>query len=150
MYSYKNDYPISTLPHRLREEDGNTITGIKDLDDEALLEIGFVKVDNPPNFSEFTHKLEWSGVEWQVVGLNAEELVIEENRLKELMINERNGYFEKEFWRVQRYESEIRLGLNPTDNINKLDAYFPLLRDITKQESFPFDIDWPEMDFADN
>ena len=114
------------------------------------MEIGFVKVDNPPNFSEFTHKLEWSGVEWQVVGLNAEELVIEENRLKELMINERNGYFEKEFWRVQRYESEIRLGLNPTDNINKLDAYFQLLRDITKQESFPFDIDWPEMDFADN
>ena len=150
MYSYKNNYPISTLPQRLRKENGDTITGIKDLDDEALLELGFVKVDNPPEFSDYTHKLEWSGTEWQVIELNAEEFEIEENRLKELMINERNGYFEKEFWRVQRYESEIRLDLTPTDNIEKLDNYFQSLRDITKQESFPHDIDWPEIDFVLN
>ena len=147
MYSYKNDYPISTLPHRIRKENGDTVTGIKDFNDEALLELGFVKVDNPPEFSDYTHKLEWSGTEWQVVDLSEEELIVEEQRLGQMMINERNGYFEKEFWRVQRCESEIRLGLTTTEDMVKLDNYFQSLRDITKQESFPYNIDWPEMDF---
>ena len=36
-------------------------------------------------------------------------------------------------WRIERYESEIRQGLEPTDDIVKLDTYFQKLRDMSKQ-----------------
>lgn len=47
-------------------------------------------------------------------------------------------------WRVERYHSEIRIGLEPTDDIRALDVYIQALRDITKQPD-PFDIEWPAL-----
>lgn len=46
-------------------------------------------------------------------------------------------------WRYLRYDREIRLGLPPSDDIQKLDEYMQALADITKQED-PFNIIWPE------
>ena len=50
MYSYKNQYPVTDLPHRLIQADGGTVTDIISLDNESLIEMGFVEVDNPPEF----------------------------------------------------------------------------------------------------
>ena len=145
MYSYKNKYPISDLPHRLRRDDGSTVTDLKSLNDEVLLELGFVQVDNPLEYSKNTHKLEWSGVEWQLKELTEQEVKIRKAELSQIARDERDERFDTEYWRVERYQGEIRLGLTPTEDIVKLDNYFQSLRDITKQESFPYNIDWPSM-----
>ena len=145
MYSYNNQFPIAELPHRLRKDDGSTVTDLKSLDDEILLELGYVQVDNPPVFSDNTHKLEWSGTEWQVEELTEQELLIKKSELSEIVRDARDVRFDTEYWRVERYHSELRLDLTPTEDIAHLDNYFQALRDITKQEEFPYNINWPDI-----
>ena len=60
--------------------------------------------------------------------------------------SKRDRLIAKEDWRYARYNSEIRQGLTPSDNIKALDAYVQALRDISTQEGFPWDVEWPEMD----
>ena len=57
---------------------------------------------------------------------------------------QRDRLISKEDWRYARYNSEIRQGLTPSDDIKALDAYVQALRDIPTQEGFPWDIEWPE------
>ena len=147
MYSYKNQYPIESLPHRIRQGNGDTVTDLKSLDNESLLELGFVQVDDPPEYSKDTHKLEWSGTEWQLEELTAQEVLNRKSELSEMVRGERDVRFDNDIWRVERYQSEIRLGLTPTEDIVKLDNYFQSLRDITKQETFPYVINWPDESF---
>ena len=45
-------------------------------------------------------------------------------------------------WRYMRYAREIRLGITPTDDIQRMDAYIQALADITNQED-PNNIIWP-------
>ena len=47
-------------------------------------------------------------------------------------------------WRVKRNLNEQRLGLTPTDKIEKLDEYMQGLRDITRQAD-PNEIEWPPL-----
>jgi hypothetical protein len=146
MYSYKNNYPIEDLPSRHRNEDGSTVTDLYSLSTEGLSALGYVHVDDPPEYSQESHKLEWSETEWVLVELSVDELAEKRTVLENEIRFERNGYFEKEFWRLERYQSEVRLNLTPTDDITKLDEYFQKLRDIPKQESFPNNIVWPNID----
>jgi hypothetical protein len=145
MYSYNNQFPIAELPHRLRKDDGSTVTDLKSLDNEELLELGYVQIDSPPIFSDSTHKLEWSGTEWQVEELTEQELLNKKNELSQKARDARDERFDLEYWRIERYHSEVRLGLTPTEDIVHLDNYFQALRDITKQEEFPYNIDWPDI-----
>lgn len=48
-------------------------------------------------------------------------------------------------WRVDRWERETRLGLTPTESIEKLDKYMQALCDITKTDD-PFTIVWPTLE----
>nr|WP_287412212.1 phage tail assembly chaperone [Pseudodesulfovibrio sp.] len=59
------------------------------------------------------------------------------------MRDERDKAIEDIMWRIQRHESETRLGLDPTDDISSLDNYIQQLRDMTKQAGFPTDVKWP-------
>ena len=113
---------------------------------EGLSDLGYVHVDDPPEYSQESHKLEWSETEWVLVELSVGELTEKRTVLENEIRLERDGYFEKEFWRLERYQSEVRLNLTPTDDITKLDEYFQKLRDIPKQESFPNNIVWPNID----
>lgn len=45
-------------------------------------------------------------------------------------------------WRYTRYERQVRLGLNPTDDITAMDAYMQALADITTKEDLT-NIVWP-------
>lgn len=45
-------------------------------------------------------------------------------------------------WRYLRYQRQIRMGVEPTDSIEKLDLYIQQLADITNQPD-PFTIIWP-------
>lgn len=46
-------------------------------------------------------------------------------------------------WRIERYNREVRLGLEITDDLQVLDAYMQQLADITEQDEFPHVINWP-------
>jgi len=45
-------------------------------------------------------------------------------------------------WRYTRYDRQIRMNIEPTDNINALDAYMQALADITNTED-PYTVQWP-------
>ena len=45
-------------------------------------------------------------------------------------------------WRYTRYERQVRLGINTTDDLSKLDEYMQQLADITTLED-PFNVQWP-------
>jgi hypothetical protein len=55
----------------------------------------------------------------------------------------RDRLIAQEDWRYARYNSEIRLGLDPSDDITELDSYIQALRDIPQQEGFPNNVIWP-------
>ena len=57
--------------------------------------------------------------------------------------DKRDSLINDTIWRVQRYESETRLGITTTDNIANIDEYIQALRDIPQQEGFPNNITWP-------
>ena len=58
--------------------------------------------------------------------------------------SKRDRLIAQEDWRYARYNSEIRQGLTPSDDIKALDAYVQALRDIPTQEGFPWNVKWPE------
>ena len=55
----------------------------------------------------------------------------------------RDRLIDREDWRYTRYNSEVRQGLIPSDDIVALDTYMQALRDIPEQVGFPWDVDWP-------
>ena len=74
LYSFNGEYPIDTLPHRIRLSDGSTRTNSSTFTSEELVDAGYVQVSNPPDFNQETHKLVWSGTEWQTVSLTEAEI----------------------------------------------------------------------------
>ena len=57
----------------------------------------------------------------------------------------RDRLIDKEDWRYTRYNSEVRQGLTPSDDIVALDTYIQALRDIPDQAGFPWEIEWPTL-----
>ena len=70
---------------------------------------------------------------------------LQQELLVEQVKSTRDKLIKDTIWRVQRYESEIRLGITTTDNITNIDVYIQALRDIPQQEGFPTDIIWPTL-----
>jgi vacuolar-type H+-ATPase subunit H len=60
--------------------------------------------------------------------------------------DERDRLIKAEAWRIERYNSEVRQGLEPSDNIVALDAYIQALRDIPEQAGFPWNVEWPVLE----
>ena len=57
----------------------------------------------------------------------------------------RDRLIDREDWRYTRYNSEVRQGLTPSDDIVALDTYIQALRDIPDQAGFPWEIEWPKL-----
>ena len=66
-----------------------------------------------------------------------------ESRAQEIR-TERDRRIQAVEWRIQRYESESRLGIPTTDDIRVIDEYIQALRDVTKQATFPWEVTWPD------
>jgi len=47
-------------------------------------------------------------------------------------------------WRVERYQDAVTMGITPPEPIEPILEYIQALRDITKQEGFPFQVEWPK------
>ena len=144
LYSFNGEYPIDTLPHRIRLSDGSTRTDSSTFTSEELVDAGYVEVSNPPDFNQETHKLIWSGTEWQTVLLTESEISARnEQRWRDIRLT-RDQRIERIEWRIMRYQSETRQGITTTtDNISDLDTYIQALRDITSTTTNPLEVVWP-------
>lgn len=149
LYSFNGEYPIDTLPHRIRLSDGSTRTNSSTFTSEELVDAGYVQVSNPPDFNEETHKLVWSGTEWQIVSLTEGEISDRNSqRLSELR-EARDEKIKEVEWRVMRNLSETRQGLSTTDNISDLDTYIQALRDIPDSATSLSEVVWPTLGTSD-
>lgn len=54
----------------------------------------------------------------------------------------RNSLMSDFDWRYERYERQVRLNIEPTDNLYEMDIYMQALADIPSQPD-PFSIVWP-------
>ena len=145
LYSYNNEYPVTfdQIPSRIRLSNRLTKTDKSTFTEEDLIDAGYIPVsDAPNNIDTHTQKVLWSGTEWQIIPLTDQEKLDIKNEKWAEIRKVRDNLIQDIIWRVQRYQSEVRLGVEPTDNIVALDQYIQALRDITKQED-PFNIVWP-------
>lgn len=127
---------------------------------EYLNTLGWYKVEEEiPNYNPATQKLDnWSykldnGIVKKIPEVinipqpSQQDLNIQAQQIKVEKWQEIRNYRDelmKQFeWRYNRLQREIRLGLNTTDDIKKLDDYMQALADITLQND-PFSIVWPE------
>ena len=147
MYSIKGNYPIETLPHRIRLSDGSTRTDSSTFTADELSSAGITTVSDPPDYNSDTHKLTWdtTDIEWEVVDLTQEEIDNLISIAWQSIREERNTLLSEFDERVSRYESEVRIGITTTtDNISDLDTYAQSLRDIPSTYSNPNDVQWPD------
>ena len=145
-YSVNGDYPITTLPHRIRLSNGLTKTDNTTFTDSDLVSAGITTVADTPSYNANTHKLVWNRetTEWDVTELSSDELSaltankwIQVRERRDLLLNRADQ-------RVLRYQSEERAGITThTDSISDLDTYMQELRDIPQTNSDPDSISWP-------
>ena len=144
-YSYKNQYPINQLPHRIRLSNGSTRTDSLTFTTDELTDAGYVAVSTAPTYNSRTEKLSWEGTDWQVVGLTTSRInsriAAQWNTVRE----ERDKVLSDFEWKIMRYHSEVRLGITTTtDTITDLDSYMQNLRNIPATQSDPYNITWPK------
>lgn len=143
LYSYKTEYPSSEIPERIRLSDGSTRTDSSTFTSDELVDAGYVEVSNPPDFNQETHKLVWSGTEWQTISLTESEISARNIKRWQDIRETRDTKIKEVEWRVMRNLSETRQGLDTTDNISDLDTYIQALRDITSTTTNPLEVSWP-------
>jgi hypothetical protein len=94
-------------------------------------------------------KLKDNKVVWaEIVPLSSDEKEIFLQVHKNGALAERDNLFRHLDWRYNRHNREVRLGLEPTDDLTKLDNYGKALADLTLQPDFPKIINWPDQDFS--
>lgn len=141
LYSKNGSYP-NQIPFRIKLSNGLTRTDPLTFTPEEIADAGYITVDDPPASILDTEILEWTGTDWNVRDKTEQELEIELNRKWQEIRDQRDYMLSLLDWRFIRYQSQIRLSITPTDNIEDLDTYAQELRDITLQ-SDPYNIVWP-------
>ena len=147
-YSVNGDYPITTLPHRIRLSNGLTKTDNTTFTDSDLVSAGITTVADNPSDNTNTQKLVWNRetTEWDVTELTQDELD-QITDSKWIQVRSQRDYLLSEAdQRVLRYQSEERAGITThTDSISDLDTYMQELRDIPQTNSNPDNIVWPSV-----
>ena len=145
LYSYKTEYPTTEIPERIRLSNGSTRTDSSTFTSDELVDAGYVEVSNPPDFNQETHKLTWSGTEWQTTSLTESEISARNIKRWDQVRETRDEKIKEVEWRVMRNLSETRQGLDTTDNMSDLDDYIQKLRDITSTTTNPLEVSWPNL-----
>lgn len=146
-YSYNTQTPVSSLPHRIRLADGSTRTDNTTFTEDEIISAGYRIIRQEKPVPSRFQKVEWTGIEWVLLEMtDTEKQEVLDIQWKSIRIM-RNQQIQELDWRIQRYLSEVRLGLPLTDDIRLIDTFIQELRDITKQ-SDPFNIVWPYMESA--
>lgn len=145
LYSKNGAYPTS-LPFRIVLSNGMTRTDPSTFTPEELADAGYIAVDNFPSNTQSNQVVEWTGTGWNVRNMTEQELIDQTARKWYEVRAMRDKLLTDLDWRFLRYQSQVRLGLTPTDDIVELDTYAQALRDITLQ-SDPDTIEWPQSNF---
>lgn len=148
-FSFNNEYPVDQLPDRIRLSNKLTRTDNLTFTDEELLDAGWRKVSDPPNYDPLTHRLSWTGTTWNVSTIPEEELQQLKNQKWQEIKSMRDQKIKDIEWRITRNLSEERLGLPATESLVLLDQYIQNLRNITTQPD-PFNIQWPQVPLPNN
>ena len=147
-YSVNGDYPITTLPHRIRLSNGLTKTDNTTFTDSDLVSAGITTVADNPSYNANTQKLVWNRetTEWDVTELTQDELD-QITDSKWIQVRSQRDYLLSEAdQRVLRYQSEERAGITThKDSISDLDTYMQELRDIPQTNTNPDNIVWPSV-----
>jgi len=128
---------------------GDSVRLFAELTREERAALGYHEA-RPLQREPFTsYVTEWRLGEDLILREQIVEAVVDEAARREHQTNviraERGRRIDEVMWRVQRFESETRLGLTPCDDIAALDGYVQALRDVPQQEGFPETVEWPEM-----
>lgn len=128
LYSLKGASP-TTLPHKIRLSDGAVRTDVSTFTDEELADVGYTGPITFPDVSE-TQKIVWNG----------SALVTEDKTDDELWVDIR-----KERDRLLK-ESDWTMLMDATDDLNyrEWEMFRQRLRDITKNNTSPKNVLWPE------
>lgn len=140
LYSKNGLYPTK-LPFRITLSNGFTRTDPSTFTPEEIADAGYFAVSEPPILTQ-NQVLTWTGMDWYVRDKTEEELVEELARKWYEVRAHRDRLLSELDWRIMRYQSQLRLGIIPTDDISILDAYAQALRDVTLQTD-PDGIQWP-------
>lgn len=146
LYSIKGNYPVETLPHRIRLSDGSTRTDSSTFTTDDLSNAGITTVSNPPSYNQNTQKLTWNEIEidWEVIDLTQEQIEELTNLAWQNIRKKRDSLLQQVDGKVLRYQSEVRIGITTnTDNISELDTYAQALRDVPSTFSDPGNVVWP-------
>lgn len=142
LYSLNKAEP-KELPFKIYLSNGLVRTDPSSFTDDEIADAGYVFAGFAPAHDSTTQKATWDGTAWVISNKTAEELQAEKDNLWKEIREQRDIKFNEFEWRISRYLSETRQGINPTtDTINSLDTYLQALRDITKQAD-PSNISWP-------
>lgn len=142
MYSFKGEYPAG-LPYRIRLSNGLTRTNTETFTDEEIIDAGYIKVSDKPSSNVYEHVV-WENNNWEIKPFSPEEIEIAIQTQWEKIKRLRTEAINQVEWRIFRHQSELRLGLTPTEDLVVLDSYIQALREITDQ-SDPFNIIWPSL-----
>ena len=151
-YSINGDYPITTLPHRIRLPNGLTKTDSTTFTNSDLVSAGITTVADTPSYNTNTHKLVWNreNTEWDVIELDEDELANLNNEKWMAVRDQRDFLLSEADQRVLRHQSEERVGITThTDSISDLDTYMQQLREIPQTNSDPDSIVWPQIDIEE-
>ena len=146
LYSIKGNYPVETLPHRIRLSDGSTRTDSSTFTTDDLSNAGITTVSNPPSYNQNTQKLTWNEIEidWEIIDLTQEQIEELTNLAWQNIRKKRDSLLQQVDGKVLRYQSEVRIGITTTtDNISDLDTYAQALRDVPSTFSDPENVVWP-------
>ena len=137
--SYQGLTPEFTMPERIRLSNGMTRTDASTFTQSELEDAGYTEVSEPPAVDP-DEKVIWNGNNWEVVPLTKSDYEQKWSQVR----SKRDKMINDVEWRIQRHQSELRLGITPTDSIELVDRYIQDLRDITTQDN-PFEIQWPDL-----
>jgi|TARA_Y100000052_G_scaffold26972_1_gene33190 hypothetical protein len=142
LYSFNKAEP-KELPFKIYLSNGKVRTDPSSFSDDEIADAGYVYAGFAPAHDTATQKATWDGTAWVISNKTTEELQAEKDVLWKEIREQRDQKINEFEWRISRYLSETRQGINPTtDTISDLDSYVQDLRNITKQTD-PSNITWP-------
>lgn len=145
-YTFNNNSPVPSLPKRFRKEDGTTVTDLESYSKQGLKELGWEEVEDPPAVLEWDKRLFWRDGKWCVDDISEQE---REDKIgdKWLAVRlQRNEMIRLMSDQIEKYNSEVRRGITPTVDIEKIDNYIEKLRQVPQTQTDPFHIVWPDYD----
>lgn len=148
-FSYKGRTPEYMFPERILLSNGDSRTDPETFTEEELIDAGYIKCTEPPIYDVSKEILLYDpeSNQWSVQPATEKWIARYNQSNLDSLANENESHRQlllSEFvWRIYRNQSELRLGLTPTEDIQHLLAYRDALESLDVS-SDPYNVVWPE------